>query len=305
MPSNFRIQIPVFRTGAPGVDVDVWVRKVADGEKKGWLALDLKDPSTGKSRGNVYIPDGGVQLVKDITTLNATVPPPTTPPTPTPVPPTPTPIPGEVPVFDGSADKGFGSWTIQEWGGKVVIEDSPALPGHDAFKFNSQAQAYENGPRCEIAENYTIREGEDWWFGDVGFIRSGQPSWQSGNHTVWQWKNEGTGSPPLNLDIRSWYGLQAQAETPNGLRYLNIIPFSTLYDRPFRLDVNVKFSSNPSVGFFEVWVDGKIVIPKTYMATLYPGLGCYFKQGQYGNQATTYNYWHGVKRGKSRASVQR
>ena len=225
---------------------------------------------------------------------------PTVPPPVPPVPPT-----NEQPSFDGSANLGFAGWTVQEWGGKVVIENSPTLSGHKAFKFNSQAAAYDNGPRCEIAENFTIREGDDWWFGDVGYIKSGQPQWQSGNHTVWQWKNEGTGSPPLNLDIRSWYGLQAQAELPSGLKYVNIIPFSELYDRAFRLEAHVKFSADPNVGFFEIWVDGKVVVPATKMSTLYTGLGCYFKQGQYGNQQTTYNFWHGVKRGRTRASVLR
>jgi hypothetical protein len=292
MAAELRLNSPPPKSGTK---INVFPRLLTDGS--GRLSLDLKN-AAGTRLGYVLIDDGGKTLAKDITALHA-VPPPVTPPPP---------APGEKPVWDGSADNGFSPWSVQEWGGKVVIENSPVLPGHKAFKFNSQAAEYPNGPRAELLDTANkFQENDDWWFGDVLYIRSGQPPWQAGNHTVMQFKNDGTGSPPLNLDIRNFSngGLTAQAETPTGTKYPVIVPMSQLYDRPIPIEIHVKFSSDPSIGYFEVWADGKVVIPALKMATLYPGLHSYLKQGQYGNQATTYTYWHGARRGASRASVLR
>jgi hypothetical protein len=50
--------------------------------------------------------------------------------------------------------------------------------------------------------------------------------------------------------------------------------------------LHVKWSSNPSVGFVELWYDGEKVVPKTYADTLFPGETNYLKQGLYRDAAT-------------------
>jgi hypothetical protein len=45
--------------------------------------------------------------------------------------------------------------------------------------------------------------------------------------------------------------------------------------------MNVKFSGSDDVGFVQLWIDGKLALPKTMVRTTYPGLGNYFKQGLY------------------------
>ncbi len=47
--------------------------------------------------------------------------------------------------------------------------------------------------------------------------------------------------------------------------------------------VHVKWSSDPSVGFVELYHNGQQVVPPTPMATMYPGDGVYVKQGLYRN----------------------
>jgi hypothetical protein len=192
--------------------------------------------------------------------------------------------------------------------------NSPTSAGHKAFKFDVNGGASSNGPRAELADSYQLREGMTWWFGDVLYIPSnpsGNIGWAPGHHTVLQFKNAGTGSPPLNFDIRNWgpgnsgNGLMAQGEEPGGLKYRLLIPMASLYDRPIPIETRVKFSSNPSVGEYEVWVSGQRVVGPVKMATLYPGLTSGLKQGQYGESAGTTVYWHGAKRGSTRASVMR
>lgn len=56
---------------------------------------------------------------------------------------------------------------------------------------------------------------------------------------------------------------------------------------------HVKWSPDPKVGFVEVWVNGKHVLPLTHAATLYSGDTVYLKQGYDGGgapgQTTVYN----------------
>lgn len=223
----------------------------------------------------------------------------------------------EAALWDGSAENGFAPWGMVQDGlrdsqfgnTQISIVPSPALAGRKAFKFTSSPVAAANGPRAELADTFKLKEGDDFWFGDVLFIPGGQPPWISGNHTVLQLKNAGTGSPPLALDIRDLggmnQGLYTEAQEPGGQRYRLAIPVSRLYDRAIPIEIHVRFSSNPSVGEFEVWADGVRVIAPVKMATLYSGLTSGLKQGQYGRQPGSIVYWQGAKRGASRASVLR
>lgn len=220
-------------------------------------------------------------------------------------------------LWDGSADYGFAPWGLIQDGlhdaqfgnTQVSIVPSPVVAGHKAFKFTSSPVTSANGPRAELADSFRLNEGDDFWFGDVLYIPGGQPLWIDGHHTVLQFKNAGTGSPPLALDVRdlggSNQGLYTEAQEPGGQRYRLAIPMSRLYDRAIPIEIHVKFSSNPSVGEFEVWADGARVVGPVKMATLFAGLTSGLKQGQYGEQPGTAVYWQGAKRGASRASVLR
>ncbi len=70
--------------------------------------------------------------------------------------------------------------------------------------------------------------------------------------------------------------------------------------------LHVKWSSDPSVGFVEVWVNGVNVVPKTHAATLYTGQEVYVKQGFYrGDSSLTTEIIHdGLIRGESLADVE-
>ena len=221
--------------------------------------------------------------------------------------------------WDGSADNGFSPWAQVQDGAHdpqfgntlISIVSSPIVGGRKAFKFASTPNPAANGPRAELADGYRLREGDDFWFGDVLYVPGGQPQWMNNHHAVMQWKNEGTGSPPLGLDIRYWgptdaeNGLMATGAEPGGQRYRLIVPMARLYDRPIPIEVHIKFSSNPSVGYYEVWADGQRAVGPIPMATLYAGLTSGLKQGQYGAAAGNVVYWHGAKRGASRAAVRR
>lgn len=212
-----------------------------------------------------------------------------------------------LPVWDGSADLGFGSWAeVQRIGGGSVAEivDSPVLAGHKAFRF-----VIDGGERAELLAyqpQNRFGEGAEWWFGDVLFVPS-QPNksvgWEdSSHHTLMQWKNDGTGSPPFELDRRQ-NGLLLKINTAG--EEVLLVPEAQLYDRPIAIEVRAKFSSSAAVGELEVWVNGQLKVPTVKAATLFAGRYSYFKQGQYGVGRGNVVYWQGAKRGTTRPSVQR
>lgn len=73
----------------------------------------------------------------------------------------------------------------------------------------------------------------------------------------------------------------------------------------FRFVMHVMWSSDPNVGYVELWVDGRLVVPFTHLPTLYSTSPAYWKQGLYEfaspNAATDYEL--GVRVGSSYAAV--
>ena len=69
--------------------------------------------------------------------------------------------------------------------------------------------------------------------------------------------------------------------------------------------LHIKWSSDPSVGFVEVWLNGSRVVPKTITPTLYVGQGVYLKMGYYraAYDQTTVIYHDGMRRGSTYEEV--
>lgn len=222
-------------------------------------------------------------------------------------------------LWDGSADHGFRRWSQVQDGihdaqfgqTKVSVVRSPVVRGHRAFRFSSTLQPAANGPRAELVDLSTLREGNAFWFGDVLYIPGRHRRWVGGHHTLMQFKNSGYGSPPVALDLRNLgrgpgkNGLFLVYVSGNRERYKLVVPSSRLYDRAISIEIGVRFSSDPQNGGLEVWASRRRAFGPIRAATLFPGQTSYFKQGQYGKAAGNVVYWHGAKRGATRASVRR
>lgn len=219
-------------------------------------------------------------------------------------------------TWDGSADLGFGPWGMiqdgrndAQWGdSEISIVPSPAMSGHRAFKFQVDGASAANGPRAELADRFELTEGSEWWFGDVLFVPSNPNrtlGWAATQHSVMQFKNEGTGAPPLFLEIRDW----GNSTSGLGVRDVDdwhpLVPLASLYDRPLAIEVRVMFSSDRSRGGYEIWIDGRRAYGPVTTQTLYPGLTSGLKLGQYGSGRGNVVYWQGTRRGTARTSVTR
>jgi hypothetical protein len=214
----------------------------------------------------------------------------------------------EKPAWDGSADRGLGAWDYPQSIGNAMTEvvDSPVIAGHKAFKFTVNP----GGERSELNQTSNdFGEGQDWWFGDALYVPSTpnkQVGWDnSSHHTFMQLKNDGEGSPPVEFDRRQ-DGLSVVVNGSNGNAAWSslLVAESDLYDRAIPIEWHVKFSSDASKGLIEVYVDGKLKASRV-IGTLFAGKLSYLKEGQYGVGRGNVIYWHGARRGTSRASVGR
>ena len=117
-----------------------------------------------------------------------------------------------------------------------------------------------------------IEEGDELWFAFSVRLGEDYPvdaAWQ----TITQWKNDGEGSPPVELSAQdgSWV-VAGGAGHPD-----DVEPFAERVapavagewvDWVFR----IRFSADPEVGEIEVWKDGELVLPtfRPQSGTMYP-----------------------------------
>ena len=219
----------------------------------------------------------------------------------------------------------FRQWqSVQARRGDISIVTSPVRQGSYAARFvvhPGDVSVRHGGERSELRASVAAsggNAGTDQWYGwSTLFPSSFNPTPGTNWNYFLQWhdsRNNGCG-PNIVYEVD-------ESKTPAriGLRVRGgSISFSTCTatdDRawfPVRLTINrwydfvlhVHWSSDASSGFVEGWIDGEHVIPKTYIATLYPDDGIYLKQGFYRKPSRLVStlYQDAMRRGDSYASV--
>ena len=107
-----------------------------------------------------------------------------------------------------------------------------------------------------------------------------------------QWKNDGDGSPPLELRIEDgMFRLGGGADRPDGSRLFRTDVAPVVTGRPVDIVVGIVFSSDPAKGRVDVWLDGQQRVAgfRPPGGTLYSGEDSYWKVGLYrdtGNAGT-------------------
>ena len=171
------------------------------------------------------------------------------------------------------------------------------------------------GSRNELLPKFRdLQEGDELWFGFSTYLAAGFPT-DAGWQLITQFKQNFDGSPPLGLYVEEGrYKVEGGYGHPSGPRPF-MIPLGPASSGQWVDWVwHVKFSSDPGVGFVEVWQNGQPVVPRfaPRSGTLYPGTGdragSYVKTGPYREQTITAPatlYLDGWKIGTSRAAVAR
>jgi polysaccharide lyase-like protein len=155
------------------------------------------------------------------------------------------------------------------------------LPGQKALKFTMPGGAQ----RAEIEPNVdNFTEGQDRYIRLTVRLAPDFPidtdTWQ----LITQFKNEGTGSPPLELRIgKGNFILSGGADAPGGSKNFDKTIAPAVVGKVTTLVLHVKFSSNSSTGVVDAWVDGQQKVSGYHPAagTLYRGDYSYWKLGLY------------------------
>ncbi len=180
---------------------------------------------------------------------------------------------------------GFESGDLSSWQlvqraseDRIRVVDSPVSSGSRAARFEVRPGDDVGGARAEVGyTNNMASEGQVRTYSWSTFVPEDYPlvqKWQD----ILQWKNEGTGSPPIQMKIEGdEIGLSGGPQV--NWRW----PWKTSLERGKWLDftVRMKWSSDPQVGWVEAWYEGEKALERQSMATLYPGLKNYLKMGLY------------------------
>jgi hypothetical protein len=155
------------------------------------------------------------------------------------------------------------------------------LPGQKALRFTMPGGAQ----RAEVEPNVdNFTEGQDRYIRLSVRLAPDFPidtdTWQ----LITQFKNEGTGSPPLELRIgKGNFILSGGADAPGGSKNFDKTIAPAVVGKVTALVLHVKFSSNSSTGVVDAWVDGQQKVAGYHPAagTLYRGDYSYWKLGLY------------------------
>jgi hypothetical protein len=166
-----------------------------------------------------------------------------------------------------------------------------------------------SGERSEVYIGTHESEGtESWWAWSTYFGDDFNPNPGTSWNIFTQWHASGIGQSnahfevdtsqtPWKIQLRAFGGQPDQ----NQRRY----PLADFQPNHwFDFVLHVRWASD-NTGFFEVWVDGRPVLTKTFGPTLYAGQSVYLKQGFYRGESalTTVLYQDGMRRGDSLAAV--
>jgi hypothetical protein len=252
------------------------------------------------------------------TTTTTTVPPTTTTTTP-PTTTTTTPPPNQTTQtwdsdFTGS---GLANFDDAPWNyvgaSEPTIVTSPVTPGAKAAQFTMPA----NGTRTEVVPTTAeFTEGQDRWFRFSFYLPANFPTTVTTWQVITQWKNDGGGSPPLeitvgkgNINLEGGYGYPGAPRT-----FAQPLAPATTGQRT-DLVLHVFFSRDPSKGVVDVWNNGTQVLAgyKPAGGTLYPtttastaSLSSYWKMGIYRDNTITQQAQYTIesaKVGNTRAQV--
>ncbi|HEY2222352.1 polysaccharide lyase [Actinomycetospora sp.] len=165
----------------------------------------------------------------------------------------------------------------------VTVVDAPTK----AIRFTVPA----GSQRAEIEPDVGhFTEGETRYFRVTYVLPPSFPTDPQGFQLATQWKNDGDGSPPLELRVeRGRFVLGGGYARPGGSALFSTDIAPVVTGRAVDIVAGIRFSSDPAKGRVDVWIDGqqKLTDYRPPGGTLYPGQSSYWKVGLYRDTANT------------------
>jgi hypothetical protein len=199
--------------------------------------------------------------------------------------------------FDADCDG-----SLVNWNTAGVGESIPTLAGDIVRSGSGSCRVALSGTqdRSELifggnggastAGMFEFREGDEYWYGFSFYIVSMTYGGPGAHNTIMQFKGDDDGSPAFALQLWDYEGDDGEyADNPKGLwsggeamggdRFL-----APAAERQWH-DVAIHFKASAAgAGFYEVYLDGKLVDSRSGVSTLINGAGyAYIKNGLYRN----------------------
>jgi Polysaccharide lyase len=210
----------------------------------------------------------------------------------------------------------FNQWTgMNALPRDATIIRSPVHQGRFAARFvvrpGDNPLPTATGERAEVFASTNEQEGtESWWAWSTYFPTDFRPRYGTWN-VFTQWHQTGHTCPsPMAFEVNNYgsrpkirlhlYGGRLQV-TGCKAEYAHMWDFARLLkNRWYNFRFHVKWSARKSIGFVQLWLNGRLVIPKTHVPTLYKGQGVVVRQGFYRgpDSKTTVIYHDGLRRFK-------
>jgi MYXO-CTERM domain-containing protein len=164
---------------------------------------------------------------------------------------------------------------------RLMVVSSPVAEGRYALQ--ATVVQYDNpidasGNRNELVHFGNETEGKEYYYRWYTMFAEDFPAPDTWQLFV-QWHQSGdSGSPPVEFVVRN-----------DSIRLGVGGTGTSIWTTPLVRGVwqefifHVRWSSNPSVGFVELYLNGELAIPKRSIATLFPGQSNYMKAGLYRN----------------------
>jgi len=212
----------------------------------------------------------------------------------------------------------FESGTLKQWTdvqalrGRITTVRSPVTQGRYAARFSVKPGDYPvpGGERAELVWLSHEHAGvESRWHWNTLFPTNLNPTRNSSWNYFTQFHHTGTTCGPpvafgittftrrprIMLDVR---GGRLNGCTPSHDRMWTLERMR--HNRWYSFDFHVKWSPYRSRGFVALKINGRRVIRKTHVATLYKGMGVYVKQGWYRSPSsyTSVIYQDGMRRSR-------
>jgi hypothetical protein len=169
---------------------------------------------------------------------------------------------------------------------RVMIVDAPVAQGLYALRVlvrQGDDPVHASGNRNELV-GPTDNEGDEYFYRWSTLFDDTYPSENTWQVFTQVHHNGCCGSPPIEFYV---YGEEIRFLVRQDPFQDGTILWSTPMVRGVWHDFtwHVKWSSDPNQGFVELYYNGDLVVPVTNVATMYPGMNVYLKQGLYRNAA--------------------
>lgn len=172
--------------------------------------------------------------------------------------------PGSRVFYEGFERGNLDQWSYQACPGGVTIVDSPTRKGNGAAKFtvsdedtNSRCDDVPtNNPRAQIVSDGLFDNGDEYYIAHSVYFPSNFPDVEGWFQFAEMYGPPYGGSPSMGIGIRGGDRISFDRDESHGYDSIwasSPIQRNTWYD----LVYHIKFSTDPSEGFVEIWLNGQ------------------------------------------------